>query len=303
MYRLGRGGHLEPCASRPELPKGTIVYGIGPGCSESRWAMTGNGNEIVKLSANSAEAYFSSPFRKLDRYARPVSQKFGIGFYYDIEEKRATDAEIALAIERGKAFIEEQERIREEEEQAHRRALDAVRQKYAGVYPEHCDTEQIAAIMRRELKAAFPGCRFSVRKEDYSHIDIEWEDGPSDIRDVVGKWENRCTPDKWNPDMWDHERTPFNEVYGGVDYLFFHRSISEGAMRKVENEIREACPGIPDDANGVHYSSMDRIKGLRDVYCKYFEHLKGVYWLSARSIARAVLQDTDLYQAQARAVQ
>ena len=96
-------------SEHPELPKGTIVYAFGAGMEESRWATTGKGDEIVKLSPNDSDSYFSNPFNTLDEYCRPISEKFGIGFYYDLDAPRATDEEIAQAIERANNFIRERE--------------------------------------------------------------------------------------------------------------------------------------------------------------------------------------------------
>lgn len=100
VYTLGASG-LKRLSEHPELPKGTIVYAFGAFMEESRWATTGKGEEVVKLSENDSESYFSKPFHNLDKYCRPISEKFGIGFYYDLNAPRATDEEINQAIERG----------------------------------------------------------------------------------------------------------------------------------------------------------------------------------------------------------
>ena len=46
----------------------------------------------------------------------------------------------------------------------------------------YIDIAEVAKIIRRELRVAFPGTTFSVRSERYSmgcHITVRWEDGPS----------------------------------------------------------------------------------------------------------------------------
>ena len=96
-------------SEHPDLPKGTIVYAFGAGMEESKWATTGKGDEIVKLSPNESDSYFSNPFNNLDEYCRPISEKFGIGFYYDLDAPRATDEEINQAIERANKFLKEEE--------------------------------------------------------------------------------------------------------------------------------------------------------------------------------------------------
>ena len=108
VYTFTKDG-FKRLSEHPELPKGTIIRAFGAVMEESIWATTGKGDEIVKLSPNDAESYFSNPFDSLDEYCRPISEKFGIGFYYDLDAPRATDEEIAQAIERANKFIKERE--------------------------------------------------------------------------------------------------------------------------------------------------------------------------------------------------
>ena len=229
IYTLSANG-LKRLSKRPELPKGTIIYSFGGGMWEEKWATTGNGNEIVKLSENSEESYFSSPFEKLDEYARPISEKFGIGFYYDLEAPRATDEEIAQAIERANNFIKEVEEEKKREEEESERAREEVIKKYGAIFDRPngkymTDAVLVAKHIRQDLASAFPGHKFSVRKTDYSCISIEWKDGPTreEVEQVAEKHQRNCTRDKWNDDLWDYTDSAFTAVFGGVDYLHYYR--------------------------------------------------------------------------------
>ena len=133
-----KSGKMVRCEDRPELPKGTIVWAIGPGCSEDRFAMTGEGNQCVKLD-NLYEGEYFGPFSTVDRYALPISEKFGIGMYYDLNATPATDEEITAAIERGNAFLAEQEAKKEAEARAFAEAVEAVRVKFGNLYQEKTD--------------------------------------------------------------------------------------------------------------------------------------------------------------------
>ena len=217
-------------SEHPELPKGTIVYAFGAGMEESRWATTGEGDEIVKLSSNDSESYFSNPFNNLDKYARPISEKFGIGFYYDLDAPRATDEEIAQAIERANNFIKVREEEKNRAEDERKRAREEVIKQYGKTFDqpsgEHItDAVLVAKHIRKELSTEFPGQKFSVRKTDYSTIQIEWKDGPTkeEVEQIAGKHERICVRDRWNDDLWDHNDTAFTSVFGGVDYLFYYR--------------------------------------------------------------------------------
>ena len=217
-------------SEHPELPKGTIVYAFGAGMEESRWATTGKGDEIVKLSPNDSESYFSNPFNNLDKYARPISEKFGIGFYYDIDAPKATDEEIAQAIERANNFIKEREEEKNRAEDERKRAREEVIKQYGAIFDQpsgkySTDAVLVAKHIRQDLASAFPGQKFSVRKADYSTINIEWKDGPTkeEVEQIAGKHERICVRDRWNDDLWDHNDTAFTSVFGGVDYLFYYR--------------------------------------------------------------------------------
>ena len=229
VYTLSKDG-FKRLSEHPELPKGTIVYAFGAGMEESRWATTGKGNEIVKLSPNESDSYFSNPFNNLDKYCRPISEKFGIGFYYDLDAPRATDEEISQAIERANNFIKEREEEKNRAEEESERAREEVLKKYGAIFDQPSgkyltDAVLVAKHIRQDLTSAFPGQKFSVRKADYSTINIEWKDGPTreEVEQIAGKHERMCVRDRWNDDLWEHNDTAFTSVFGGVDYIFYYR--------------------------------------------------------------------------------
>lgn len=226
---LAKGG-LKRLSEHPELPKGTIVYSFGAGMEESRWATTGKGEEIVKLSPNDSDSYFSNPFNHLDKYCMPISEKFGIGFYYDLNAPKATEEEIAQAIERANNFIKEREEEKNRAEEERERAREEVIKKYGAIFDQPSgkymtDAVLVAKHIRQDLAASFPGQKFSVRKTDYSTIHIEWKDGPTkeEVEQIAGKHERICSRDRWNDDLWEHNDTAFTSVFGGVDYIFYYR--------------------------------------------------------------------------------
>ena len=229
VYTFTKDG-FKRLSEHPELPKGTIIRAFGAVMEESIWATTGKGDEIVKLSPNDAESYFSNPFDSLDEYCRPISEKFGIGFYYDLDAPRATDEEIAQAIERANKFIKEREEEKNRAEEESKRAREEVLKKYGAIFDQPSgkymtDAVLVAKHIRQDLANAFPGQKFSVRKTDYSTIHIEWKDGPTreEVEQITGKHERICSRDRWNDDLWEHNDTAFTSVFGGVDYIFYYR--------------------------------------------------------------------------------
>ena len=229
VYTFTKDG-FKRLSEHPELPKGTIIRAFGAVMEESIWATTGKGDEIVKLSPNDAESYFSNPFDSLDEYCRPISEKFGIGFYYDLDAPRATDEEIAQAIERANKFIKEREEEKNRAEEESKRAREEVLKKYAAIFDQPSgkymtDAVLVAKHIRQDLANAFPGQKFSIRKTDYSTIHVEWKDGPTreEVEQITGKHERICSRDRWNDDLWEHNDTAFTSVFGGVDYIFYYR--------------------------------------------------------------------------------
>lgn len=229
VYTLSKDG-FKRLSEHPELPKGTIIRAFGACMEESTWATTGKGDEIVKLSPNDSESYFSNPFNTLDEYCRPISEKFGIGFYYDLDAPRATDEEIAQAIDRANDFLKEEEEEKNRAEEESKRAREEVIKKYGSIFDQPSgkymtDAVLVAKHIRQDLANAFPGQKFSVRKADYSTINIEWKDGPTreEVEQIAGKHERNCTRDKWNEDLWDYTDSAFTAVFGGVNYLHYYR--------------------------------------------------------------------------------
>ena len=54
----------------------------------------------------------------------------------------------------------------------------------------YIDAVEVAKMIRQDLKAAFPGVKFSVRKRDYNCVTIDWTDGPTNeaVKAVANKF-------------------------------------------------------------------------------------------------------------------
>lgn len=299
-WKNGRG--MVRCTERPELPKGTRIVSFGYAGQEDIWAMTGRTEtECVKVSEN-WDGYFSHPYNNVDRLALPLSEKFGIGFYYDLDAAPFSDEEVASAIVRADEWIARKEAEKREAEEAHARAIEETRAKYAGQYEEKTpgawfDTAHVAKNIRRDLGEAFPGAKVSVRKSDYSTIYVSWTDGPSEaeVEEVVGKFRESCAPDPYNDDLWDYSDTPFTELYGGVRTIWLRRDISAERLAPVIDEAEAICPACAGE--GFHYTKMEETPGAWDLYNKYGREAIGDYWISSCEIARRVLSGQSFYEA------
>jgi hypothetical protein len=83
MYSLfGKSGMMEEIKPVGPLPQYSRVYSFGAGMSEAVYAVVDDQNNLVKMSKNYEGDYFG-PFHHFDKYSKAISQKFGIGFYWD----------------------------------------------------------------------------------------------------------------------------------------------------------------------------------------------------------------------------
>jgi len=83
-----------------------------------------------------------------------------------------------------------------------------------------------AQNIRAELKAAFPGIRFSVRKESWGSIRISWTDGPteSSVNEIAKKYQGGSF--NGMDDIYEYAVSPWATVFGGSKYVFTSRDHS-----------------------------------------------------------------------------
>ncbi len=97
MYWMDSEGKMAERVKAPELKRGTIIWAVGFGCQTEKYAITerlANGNYkavILDASALSRDGWFREPFTQVEEYCRPISEQFGIGCYYDLDEPKATE--------------------------------------------------------------------------------------------------------------------------------------------------------------------------------------------------------------------
>ena len=96
-----------------------------------------------------------------------------------------------------------------------------------------------AKLIRTEIKAAWPGVRFSVRSER-STVNVEWTDGPTikQVEALPGKFEMG-----YFDGMDDSYKYTSAYIVDGVDYsvkyLFCHRNMSAEAEARFDELIRQ----------------------------------------------------------------
>jgi hypothetical protein len=94
-----------------------------------------------------------------------------------------------------------------------------------------------AKNIRTELKSAFKGVKFSVRKAHYGTLYIGWTDGPTKaeveavtMRYKIGSFDSMQDLASTNP-------TPWSDTFGGCDYIFTTREYSDEAISKALAQV------------------------------------------------------------------
>ena len=86
-----------------------------------------------------------------------------------------------------------------------------------------------AKNIRRVLKRKFQGVKFKVTS-DYSSVNVRWIDGPTDaaVCEALAPFDIGLSDSQ--SDYFYTERTRFSEKFGGVQYLFTRRELSDSAV-------------------------------------------------------------------------
>lgn len=205
-----------------QLPESVQTLGRGVGVSG------GNARVDVvflsgKISHNLSEALVrgSVQWSVLDEVASEAEVQSALE-HATAEQTKREDAARAEA----QRFAAEVQRLKAAPEFAH---LVQGEDRYSGVLA--------AKNIRQVLKRAFPAVKFSVRKTSFGSLAIEWTDGPTekDVENAAGDFKGGyfCG----HEDIYKHQRTPWNEVFGAAEYISERRNHSAGLIERVISEV------------------------------------------------------------------
>lgn len=124
---------------------------------------------------------------------------------------------------------------------------------------------ETAVLVRKALKEAFPGQKFSVRSSTYSggaSIDVSWTDGPTAVAvdEVVERFrgadfDGMIDLKTYRDSYLDGQRVSF-----GADFIQTHRRLSEELRGSIEAAIAEQT-GRPYEPNGDYDNDVIRWEG------------------------------------------
>jgi hypothetical protein len=118
----------------------------------------------------------------------------------------------------------------------------------------HQTPASAAKAIRKELKDAFPGVKFSVRTQTYSmgnSINVGWSFGPTvdEVREVIGKYEygrfDSMTDYAYSEHTMVIDENGEECRLGGCKHLELDREIDEEEAKKAARWIKKLC-GRPE---------------------------------------------------------
>lgn len=149
-------------------------------------------------------------------------------------------------------------------------ASKAMQAAFPGLVPvsEKVDSLNAAAKnMRLELKAAFPGIKFSVKSRRFSGgdaIDVSWIDGPMvcQVDEII----DRYSAGSFNgmDDSYNYSRDAWTDAFGDAKYIHSRRDYSVKAVESAIRTIR------------AKYAANLAEAGIQNITAEAFE--AGKYW-------------------------
>jgi hypothetical protein len=271
------------------IVRGMRVYYFGYGMNCTEYVITkieGDAVHMVRTfghdfsSAEDMEYYDNDAFRTSQaRYIKPVSKKFGIGYYWDDENGLIyTESEIRDFVSRANNFVhwfeiyEADKKRKEDEEKAKREAAERLIinkwRKLLRTIPEGAKDATRKAALKNNVKVIFnhyfPGVKVSVSDTSKCWCEsssITWTDGPT-VEEVENIEELRYFIARYyevdpNADYGDYHRCEcwqeWRELFGAWsdDRIKYERVLSPEAAAAFRADIEKACPqfaGVADDA-------------------------------------------------------
>ena len=236
IYRIDNNGNLIDVPTFKAFPIGTRVYGVGYAGAIQIFCVAGkeeNGRQKIVLTSEYYEDGYFSPISHIDRNCNPFTKRYGIGFYWDDKEYFSySNEQVFEFIERAERLtkmIQAKKDVKNESDRKEKQDLPAMFPHLTPIGGTN-DYKEIYKILRSnivaELKKNFPDTKFSIKKEHYSCIRIEWTNGASEnkVNEIVSKFKDHEFD--VSGDYHDYEPSNFNEIFGGIEYVFCNREYS-----------------------------------------------------------------------------
>ena len=255
----------------------TVLYNRGRGVvfaihGEQKTASVGSLSGVVSYGGN---ATFDIAFES-GTISRRLPESILHGRQWSIFPEIKPAEEVKRIVEHAEAEERRQELERGAEEQQYRAECQRMKSapEYVALSQEKKGAVQVTGNIRKELKAKFPGVKFSVRKRSYDSVSVNWTDGPTEdqIKEITLKYR-----DSYFDDMQDMSvscLSPFNEIYGVVGYVFVELDYSVAMKQKAIGILKIKYDHLLDgeDVSVARYNSGELYRIRPD----YFGHGHGI---------------------------
>jgi len=129
----------------------------------------------------------------------------------------------------------------------------------------YIESTEVAKLVRKELKNAFPGVKFSVKTNKYaggSSIRVNYTDGPlaKAVQDLVGTYHGASFDGMIDLQSYHDSNLKGEQVSFGNDYLFVNRDNSDEAKAAMIEKI-EAVLGEKFEVTKSYGAFNDRDTG------------------------------------------
>lgn len=168
------------------------------------------------------------------------------GIQWEIYAETVDAAGVAAALafaDEVKARKEEAARQADEAHAAEKAALLAAHPELASPNETAAADKSAAANIRKQLKAAFPAVKFSVRMERGGSIRVSWTDGPTAAQ--VDAITDRYLEGHFDgmDDSYKYVRSAWVEVFGGARYISTQRDTSLALIERAIGSVFEQYAG------------------------------------------------------------
>jgi len=264
----------------------TVLYNRGRGVvfavhGEQKPASVGSLSGYVSYGGN---ATFDIAFES-GGISRGLPESILHGKQWSIFPEIKSGEETARIVKHAESEERRKQQRKEEEERLYAAECERLKTatEYAALSQDKKGAVQVTSNIRKELKARFPGVKFSVRKRSYDSVSINWMDGPTEeeVKAVTDKYK-----DSYFDGMQDMSvscASPFNRIYGGVGYVFTDRHYSDGMKQKAVDIIAKKYGGSleGEEITLSRFNTGELYRVGRD----YFWHSQGVQGEINRTLA------------------
>jgi len=179
-----------------------------------------------------------------------------IGDVLNAEEIKAVDDAYTLAKE-----TKAQEEIREAQKREEREKtlpqqypyLETIDSYQKRTGKSYCRLAVGTQNIKTELKRAFPGVKFAVRRKSFSggdDINVSWDDGPTtaQVNEIIGKYAIGSFDGM--TDCYNYSHSVFTDLFGGSKYVMANRGLTIAGVTKAWVEEGGRAEDIVPDERG-----------------------------------------------------